>query len=150
MELARGTINRLRNQIGAWDVTGHDDARSGAAPLAAAREHLSWAATRRRRCRGRRKPAAKSTLPRSTAINAWNEAYVSYALSVRHQQAGKLATLLGFNLGGAGAGRRAGQANHAGIQHRRRADGWRDIEAHEGKPEWTVSDQQVEWCRAEG
>ena len=47
VELARGTINRLRNQIGTWEVVGHDRA---ARPVRAAGRGAmsisSWAATR--------------------------------------------------------------------------------------------------------
>ena len=70
---------------------------------------------------------------------------------VRHQQAGRLSTLLGMQPGQRRADRRAGPAAHAPPSTRRSCrSSWREIEAREGKRDWTLSDQQIEWCRAHG
>ncbi len=150
IELARGTLNRLRNQLGAWEALGMKLPGEVGGPLAAAREHLSWAATRRddaSTAAGRALEAIGAALE---AMDAWNGVYVAHALAARHQQGGKLGTLLGVNLGSGvptePLARQVLPAFNAAVVPL----SWRDIEPREEKPDWTASDQQIEWCRSRG
>jgi hypothetical protein len=150
VELARGTLNRLRNQLAAWESMGMQAPASVGRPLADAREHLSWATTRKKEPE---EAAARAELAIEAALDGiglLSEAYVAQALAARHQQAGKLSTLLGVNLGSAlppesMTGQLAEAFNTMQVPLV-----WRDIAAREGTCDWTLADRQIEWCRASG
>lgn len=148
VELARGTLNRLRNQVALWESMGVQVPAKLGACLAAAHEHLSRATT----CQHERDEAAKQAdLAIQAALDGiWllNDAYVAQALAARHQQTGKLGTLLGVNLGGALPADPMARQLTAAFNTVQVPLSWRDIEAREGTRDWTLCDQQIEWCRA--
>jgi hypothetical protein len=150
VELARGTLNRLRNQMCAWEALGMDLPPAMRGPLAAALESLSRAATRQDDLDSAADHATQAIRSTLDAMGVLSAAYVAQSLAGRHRQAGKLNTLLGINLGAtrpseAIAAQVAPALNTALVPLT-----WRVIEAREGKRDWTTSDQQIEWCRARG
>ncbi len=150
VELARGTLNRLRNQIAAWEGLGMTIPGEILPRLATARDHLSWAVTRQAEPEAAADRAALAIRTALDAITLLSDTYVAQALAARHRQTGRLNALLGFKMGDgvpseAISRQIAGAFNTAMVPL-----AWRDIEAREGKPDWTRSDQQIEWCRAQG
>ncbi len=150
VELARGTLNRLRNQIAACESMGMQVPANLHAPLAAAHEHLSWATT----CQHQGDEAAKrADLALQAALDCvWllSETYAAQGLAARHQQGGKLATLLGVNLGSTRPEGPLARKLSSAFNTMQVPFTWRDIEAREGKRDWTLCDEQIEWCRAAG
>ena len=149
VELARGTLNRLRNQLGAWEALGMKLPGEVRAPLAAARAPVVGRHAPRRHA-GRRGPGIEAIGAALSAIDAWNSAYVAQALAARHQQGGKLGTLLGVKLGSGlpsdALARKVLPAFNTAVVPL----AWRDVEAREDKRDWSASDRQIEWCRSHG
>jgi Glycosyl hydrolase family 10 len=150
VELARGTLNRVRNHLAAWEATGLRVPAEVAAPLTAALEHLSWATTRKTEpevAAARAELAIAASLDAAALLSA---GYAAQALAARRGQGGKLSTLAGVSLGGvvpadSMAGQLAAAFNTVQVPF-----GWRDIAASEGASDWALPDRQIEWCRANG
>ena len=149
VELARGTLNRLLNQISVWKGMGMAIGPEVVAATAGAREHLSWAATRQEEeeSTDRARAATRGALDAMTLLSS---AFVEQALAARHHQAGKLSTLLGINLSGLSpsnplAAQIASTFNTALVPLT-----WREIEINQGKPDFSLGDQQIDWCRTNG
>ena len=149
VELARGTLNRLQNQIAAWQAMGFVVGDLIFRQVAAAREHLARAVTQQAN------PAAADaeaqlTVERALAgIAALARDYCELSLAQKKQVV-KAPTLLGINLGTAAApdgvlAPLPGTFNAASVPL-----AWREVEQIEGKRDWTLSDRQIEWCRANG
>jgi hypothetical protein len=120
------------------------------AALQSAHEHLSWAATHQEAGEDAADRAITAIGLALDAMQALSDSYVAQTLAIRHQQLGRLNTLLGFNLGNAlpsdAIARHVVPAFNTGVV----PFNWREIEGREGKRDWTKTDQQIEWCRARG
>ncbi len=150
VELARGTLNRLRNSVAGWEsmnVTVRDGIRPA---MTAAQTHFSLAATRQDDPLAAAEQAVAATNSALEAMDLLAGAYATEALAARRQQQGKLTTLVGCNLGSIRPDEALGRAIDGAFNSVAVPLVWRDIEAREGKRDWTVSDAQVEWCRAQG
>ena len=150
VELARGTLNRLRNYVAGWESMGsavRDDIRTA---MTAAQTHFSLAATRQDDPMAAAEHAARATRSALDAMDLLADAYAIEALAARRQQQGKLSTLVGCNLGSIRPDDALGRAIAGAFNSVAVPLVWRDIEAHQGKRDWTTSDAQVEWCRAQG
>ncbi len=150
VELARGTLHRLRNQLAAWTSSGMVPPAGIRAPIKAAHEHLSWAATRQEEAEAAADRALLATRLALDAMRLLSDAYVQQALSARHQQTGKLNTLWGFNAGGARVSEAVCRQLAPTFNTAMVPLVWRDIEPREGKRDWTSCDEKIEWCRAQG
>lgn len=150
VELARGTLNRLRNQLAQWDSPAFRLSASIATTIAQAHDHLSFAATRQDDPLAAADRAAQATQLACDAIEMVTASYVTQMIEARHRQSGKIGTLLGVNLGNAVPNDTTGPLISAAFNTALVPIVWRDIEAREGKHDWSVVDEQVEWCRARG
>jgi hypothetical protein len=150
VELARGTLNRLRNQLAALEAIGLATPTNLEAHLAVAREHLSRATT------GQHEPAEAARRAdlaiRAALDGVWllSDAYAAQALAARHQQAGRLGTLVGVNLEGPPPGPAMTAELAAACNTIAVPFNWRQIEVREGTRDWSLCDQQIEWCRSAG
>lgn len=150
LELARGKIGQVRNQISDWQAMGLFVPVLVEAKIAEATRLLGEAAV------------GDPTSPRSVqlaeqclrlgldAAHLLTSAYAEQVLAVRRRTTGKLGILLGSELGNSPldpylAGQYLQSFNAARIPM-----AWRTIETGEGEYHWDVVDQQVEWCRAQG
>jgi hypothetical protein len=147
VELARGTVNRIRNQLAVWQTAGVSIADRPAL-LVEALELLSKAAT------SQNEPAKAEQLAQQVLTTAQDlvsqlcRAYSENAAAARRRQQTRPATAFGVNLGSMAFGEAVGRYvlntfNAAVVPF-----SWSDIEQTEGKPDWTLSDKQVEWSRA--
>jgi glycosyl hydrolase family 10 len=150
VELARGTLNRLLNQVAAWQSLGMHIPQAVGDTIGQARERLARAATSQDEPNGAGERALESIRLALDAVELLNDAYIEQALAARHHGAAKLNTLLGVSLdnlkpGDPIAGQLPQIFNTALIPLV-----WREIEAAEGKRDFSLADQQIEWCRAKG
>jgi hypothetical protein len=150
VELARGTLNRLRNQLSAWETLGMTAPSGMRAPLVAAHEHLSWAATRQDESEVAADRATLAIAQVLDAMRVLSDSYVTQALAARHHQLGRLNTLLGINLGNSCPSEAIARQVVPAFNTAVVPLNWRYVETREGKRDWTLSDQQIEWCRARG
>ncbi|MCE9545692.1 MAG: hypothetical protein K8T25_09270 [Planctomycetia bacterium] len=146
IELARGTLNRLRNQVAAWDSAGIVVAGDLRKRLTDAVRLFSQAAVSKERpieaCR-----LAGQTL--SQALNlmvALSDNYTQQALTLRKQNGTRLNTLLGADLGGGLLNEITARNFLATFNAGVIPFSWHDTEKTEGRYDWVRSDRQVEWC----
>ena len=148
LELARGTVSQLADQLFEWKSIGLvvPDAVSG---LVTESIHQMAAAAM-----AQNDPAVSAELAEKvmhTAFQAANQlaaAYVEQALSIRCRNDAKLACFLGADLG-------AGKVDNYTARHFLLSFNaasipiqWRDVEAVEGHYDWSIPDKQIEWCRS--
>lgn len=150
VELARGTLNRLLNQVAGWESMGMSVPAAVRGAIAESRRFLALAATNQDHPDQAAEHARGAIGVALDGVQWLSDAYVEQALAARHQQAGKLGTLLGVNLGSARfsdaiARQIAPTFNTALVPL-----SWRAIEATEGQRDWSLCDAQIEWARAAG
>lgn len=146
VELARGTINRLRNQMSVWEVAGMTMPAGLAPLLSAATTAFAHAAT------GQSNPLAAAAAADDAirhaldAIDLLTGDYTQQVLVIRRQQQSPLGTLLGARLQAAPpaelATRFLATFNTALV-----SPNWHEAEPQLGKFHWDPLDAQVQWCR---
>lgn len=149
VELARGTINRLRNQIAHWEMLGlvvPDDLRE---EVLAATRHFSRAATTDD-MQVAAENAEQALLAAVDAMDRSAAIYAEQAIEIRRANAKKLNTWFGVHLGDrmppvAVARQLLPSFNMVSVPL-----SWRSIEASEGKREWKHADAQLEWAKTAG
>lgn len=149
VELARGKINQVRNQLAEWQSIGLIVSAKVDAALHQALEHLALAVTSQHNVKLAAEHAQRAIVAGVDAGETLVACYTEQALAVRHRQMPKLGTLLGANMGqqvldGAGAAHYLKAFNAALAPML-----WRDVEAAEGFYQWDITDQQMEWCAAQ-
>jgi hypothetical protein len=146
VELARGTVNRLRNQVSLWQAAGMV-LPEALDPLV----HLATAAFARA-ATGQGNPIAACE-PADEAIRLGLEAsdlltqdYARQVIDIRRSQQQPLGTLLGARLQVAPnadfGGKFLATFNTALV-----SPVWHDLEPKMGKFQWDPLDAQVQWCR---
>ncbi len=151
IELARGKLSQLRNQMSEWELSGveiPDHVRQIASEamnrfaLATCRQQDETAATQ----------AAGDTLRLSLdAAHAMAEAYSSQALAnLRTRQPSGPVPFLGASLGATLLDESTSSEFLETFNATCIPLVWREIEATQGNFYWDIADKQVEWCRRHG
>ncbi|MFT7639367.1 MAG: hypothetical protein ACI9G1_001103 [Pirellulaceae bacterium] len=142
LELARGTLNRLRNQSASWQHLGL---------LLPDRFHqIRRDATRQFIEAGAQQDSAKATDASngciSSCLNAIDiliDQYSEQVLRLRHEGTPQLQTLLGCNLTDVTPPSNFKDAfNTAAV-----SVAWRDVEIDAGQRNWDKYDAQIQWCQ---
>lgn len=150
LELARGKIGQVRNQMADWQSIG----LQVPGPVASKLDEAVWVLGRAAVTRDGGPPSAPQA---EEALRLGVEAaqmlalcYTEQAITVRRRVNGKLPANLAGDLGiglldDNTAALFLQTFNAAAIPF-----SWREVESAEGAYVWTVTDTQVEWCRAHG
>ncbi len=149
LELARGTISQLCNQMAEWQLIGMTIPKPASAKVAESIKQFGHAAVNqedRTACSRLSQQAIEIALD---ASNQLASAYVEQSMTVR-RRVGKLLSFIGGDLGHSPLDNRTAKQflntfNAALIPLR-----WRDIEATEGSQSWDLPDKQIAWCAAQG
>jgi hypothetical protein len=150
VELARGTVNRLRNQLANWEMMGlvvSDELRE--ATLEACRR-FSRSATAQHEPERAAELAELAITAGVDAILLLTNTYTTQAMSVRRPQGQKLSTLLGIQLGNQMPELGLARQLPAAFNLSAARMSWRWIESSEGKREWSDADAQIEWAHQAG
>ena len=151
LEIARGTLNRLRNQIALWQPAGLALSEEVTDDLAIARQNLGRAATSHQQdALGADEFAEQSLVASLSAMNRLSSTYSDQALSIRQQQGAQVLTLLGINLGCSLLKEHVLKQIVTSFNAAAVPLVWREIEGHEGRQVWSLCDRQIEWCRSQG
>ncbi len=150
VELARGTINRIRNQLAAWEPQGFTPSPELQHQLQMATVCFSRAATGQQDPEQAADQAEEALVHALDAIDRLNDDFSTQVLALRHQQMPKLPTLLVGSLGQSSLS--AEQVKHfrSAFNSAVVSFNWHDIETNENEHDWSTADKQVEWCRATG
>lgn len=150
VELARGMINCLRNQLAQWDGLGLEVSPSLRERVAEATMHFARAAT----CQHEHAVAADwAQKALHTAVQAMDRLAADYgdqAVALRRMQPRPFPTWFGVQLGAgvpqpAVANQLVSTFNMLSVPF-----AWRNIEASEGHRHWEVPDALVTWARSTG
>ena len=148
VELARGKINQVRNQLAEWQAIGLTAPPSLQDTLHRALQCFSRAVTQQDNTTEATRLADEALDIALEASEQLIATYAKQALAARHRQSTKLPTWLGSNLGHslldeATAKRYLTTFNAAVVPLT-----WRAVEVNEGEYKWDVYDRQVAWCRS--
>ena len=150
LELARGALHRVRQQLFAWEEQGLRDTAAASASVWEAMNLFARAAAGQN-SRGEADDLAVRAI--DAALDAGARLvgrYVDQVLTLRHQGTGQFTTVFGVTLGkrlpnGSEAGLLRAAFNAAAVPVR-----WRDVEWAAGEFHWDVADAQINWCHRAG
>ena len=148
VELARGTVNQLRNQLAEWELMGLRVPDSVRGELRDVLHSLTPALTRQGQPLDAAR-AADETLARAMRVaERVTQLYAEQVYQFRHQQYPQLNTLLSCRVGkdasavmGSPDFCRAFNAVNVQLT-------WKDVEPAEGEYNWEPFDQLIDWCLA--
>lgn len=150
LELARGKINQVRNQLAEWLPFGLVPNDEMNAKLADATRQFTQAAVNQADPVAASQQSQVALSLACEASDALSACYVEQALAVRHRSAPKLPIAFGTSLGsrmpeGAAVPALSALCNTAVVQMV-----WRDVVTLEEEYRWDPYAGQIEWCRANG
>lgn len=150
VELARGVVFRLRDQLGAWEQLGLDTPAALRDSVAEATRRFTRAATRQADPPEAARHAAEAIEAAAQAACELSSVYAEQALAFRRTASEKLGTLMGVRLNGTPptgpqAHRLSDICNVVGVPA-----GWGVIEPSEGKRDWSHVDGPIDWARSRG
>jgi len=147
LELARGKVGQVRNQLAEWRTMGMEVCDDLGRKCDEAVRLLGKAAVGER---GSPQSVEIADHCLRTAVEAAESlavAYTEQVLALRHRQSSRLPTLLGADLGSSllddSMAAKYLQSFNAAVVPMV----WRDIETTEGGYCWEITDRQVQWCR---
>ncbi len=148
LELARGTLSQLRDQLCEWQTIGLAVPTRIHAQVQEAVQHFSRAAVTQDdlpRSAAEAEAAIRATLGASDLLGA---TYTDQAISFRRRGGHRLAAMMAADLGTATPDALLGQQFLAAFNGCSVPMCWRDTEVSEGTYAWNTWDRQVQWCRA--
>ena len=149
LELARGTVNRLRNQMVDWEMAGLRVPADLQAKVRHSAGVFARAASLRQTSPDEAQRLAGDAIRFAClAIDRLGQEYGRQALAFRHQTAARLATLLAGDIGMDGAYTGEGaEAFHRAFNAVSLPVSWKELEPESGEYDWTALDRQMEWCQ---
>lgn len=150
VELARGMVNNLRNQIAQWEMMGLVVPESLRGKVMEATSDFSRAASGQQDPAAAANMAAHALMGTVNAMRQLTNEYVEQALAIRRSQDRQFTSWFGVHLGShlpkANVARQVVNTfNMVSLPLT-----WRTIEAVEGRRTWKDADAQVEWAHAAG
>ena len=149
LELARGTVDQLRNQIADWQLLGLVIPEAISAKVSEAIGRLGAAAVNQNEPAGSAVSAQRAIRVAVDAARDLTAAYVGQVFAARRRSATKASCWLAGDLGvslldNPTAGQFPRAFNAAAVPLR-----WREVETGEGSFHWSVCDKQIAWCKAQ-
>jgi Glycosyl hydrolase family 10 len=150
VELARGMLNNLRNQVAQWEMMGLVVPKSLHGKVMEATNDFSRAASSQGDVAAAANWAEHSLSATHNAMRDLTSEYVEQALKMRRTQERQFTSWFGVHLGGHLP--KANVARHVVNTFNMVSLPltWRTIEAVEGRRGWTDADAQVEWAHSAG
>ena len=150
VELARGTVNRLRNQLFQWGFVGLEIPDSLWQIVQKATRHFSRAATSQQDPAAAAEYAETAIASALDGMDALVSIYSAQAIAVRRSQAPGLNTLLGIQLGDQMSDLDLVRQLPAAFNLATARLGWASVESSEGTHDWKHADAQIEWSGQAG
>ncbi len=149
VELARGRLNEVRNQLSDWVLMGLQPPEDLNRWIVEAQRAFARAATSQDvpEESGKAAQASLSATFRAAAVLA--ESYTLQVLQKRRHYAGKLPTLLSCGLSGEPKKAPWAASLRDGLSAARIGCSWKTLAPTEGKFRWEELDAQLAWCRSQ-
>ncbi len=148
LELARGTIAQLRNQLCEWQTIGLTVPGKIADKVSEAVKSFGRAAVTQDDRRASAELAEQAIRTALDAADLLAATYTDQAIAVRRRNKEKLPALLGGDLGVSLLDEQAARQFLLAFNTAVVPVCWREIEATEGSYYWSVCDQQIAWCKS--
>lgn len=150
LELARGKLNVVRNQVADWEQSGFEASRSLRALLHSATHHLTDAAVRQDEPQVAANFAQEALADALEAAELAARLYAEQALAVRHRTVSKLPIAFGTSLGRQPPEQglmkmTASVCNTAVVPMT-----WRNVVPQEDDYHFEAIAEQLAWCRSQG
>jgi hypothetical protein len=148
LELARGKIAQLRDQISAWEIAGMTIPATFHEPFREAHRLFRRAAALQD------KPAEAGELAAASLHWAFQSgdiavrAYAAQRMAARRKRSSQPPAALGCRLGGQILPKELERLFHETFSAAAVPVEWRHVEPSAGQRQWDITDQQVEWCLA--
>jgi len=149
LELARGTLARLRNQLSDWEVLGLIVPEEVKSRLALAVEHFSWASVERASPEASSANVDQALRLALEAGDLLAAAYCEQAIAVRRRNH-SAPFILAADLGDSVLEGRSAHFFLAAFNAAVVSLCWRETESTEGNFTWKLNDRQIEWSRSQG
>ena len=150
VELARGKVNQVRSQMAEWQAIGLAPSSQLLDLVHQSVELFSQAATEQHQPESAAVHAQKAIEAAVQAGVVLGNTFTEQALAARYRQAVKLTTNLGAHLGPNLLDESTAKLVRASFNTACVSLGWKEIEATQGRVDWSVSDAQVAWCQSQG
>lgn len=150
LELARGTVAQVRNQVADWQTVGLAVPEKVHQLVSEAVRCLARAAVNREERAASAESAERAIATALDAADLLTATYTDQALAIRRRTEGKVPALLGAHLGASLLDERAAKQFLTSFNSAMVPLCWREIETTEGSYYWTICDKQIDWCRAHG
>ncbi|MCA9103267.1 MAG: endo-1,4-beta-xylanase [Planctomycetales bacterium] len=150
VEIARGTLQQVRNYVAEWRAIGLVVPEAAMQAVHEATAAFSCAATWQRSSDG---VLAYSQATIDHALRAADHlvtAYVDQAMAVRHRSAAQLETILAVAIGRKRLNEPIASAVERAFNTAVVSLNWRRIETSEGDYNWSSTDRQIRWCHDKG
>lgn len=150
VELARGSVFRLRNQLAAWETVGLVTPDALRADVAEVTRLFTRAATQQNRPAEAAAEAQRALEGAAAASLNLVDVYAAQALSNRRANSERLPTLLGVRIGEATPTGERGRELAGAFSLVGAACSWKSIEPNEGKRRWRGPDAVMQWAQGLG
>jgi hypothetical protein len=150
VELARGKIVQVRNQLALWQGAGMVIAPEFTERHREAQRLFSRAASSQDTVEQAAQLAQQALDTESAAAELLLQSYTRQRLEQRHRQYPQLPTALGCNLGLLPPSEQWSPVFQKAFNSTSISLEWRVIEPEEGEYRWETYDSQIEWCQSQG
>jgi hypothetical protein len=150
VELARGTLNRLRNQLAAWQMNGFEMPEAARPVLKQAVEQFVAAATNQSHPEHAATFAEKAINTTLVAMKTIVGAYAEAIINGRLQAKPRIIPLFAGRLGGSVPAGPIAAAFTAAFNAAIVPFSWNVVESDEGRKNWSLYDAQIQWCQSQG
>ena len=150
IELARGTITRIRNQLALWEPQGFVVTEEISQHLKRATDAFINGATAQDDPVGAEVAADQSLVHALESIAVLIDEFTTQVFGLRHQQLGQLPTLLAGHADVRSFSESQSEQYCEAFNAAAVPFNWRDVESSEGEHDWSSIDRQIEWCREAG
>jgi len=148
LELARGTIGQLREQLSEWQTMGLIVPEKITGKVSEATSHFARAALLQGDPQASAASAEEALRAGLDAAEGLVATYVDQAMVVRRRTNARLPTLLAGDLSGSPLDDYTAKNFLSGFNAAVVPIRWRGIEASEGSHDWTTCDQKLQWCQS--
>ena len=146
VELARGTLNRVRNHVAAWDTIGVEIGDDDKRMIHEATVHLSNAVVQQDDAAKACEVARSALIVAVQLTRSLGVSHTQKTLATRCETTSKLTTLFGADLGRTPLDDAKAEDFLKAFNSAIVPFAWQQIEAQESTQDWALTDKQVEWC----
>jgi hypothetical protein len=147
LELARGTLHRLRNLSADWKATGLDEPPGINDQLAQSLHHFIHAVEQQQSPAASAELANRSIDVGLTAMGGIATAMIEQTMRVRQQQPSRILPLFAGRLDEGVPSEQLAAGFLAAFNTGAVSFSWARVEADEGRQNWALTDAQMQWCQ---